>query len=161
MPLRRRYDNLPHAVEVLVRRLQKGVLTHGARPNGGCRNDDRGRVAEPKWTVRTSLTPARRAALVADYENGVGVLQLASAYGVHRDTVRRYLDASLVARRRRSLTRECQARAVEMYRSGETLAEVAEAIGTSKKTVLRVLDDLGIERRAAARRLKAGTPSGS
>ncbi len=80
------------------------------------------------------------------------MLQLASAYGVHRDTVRRYIDKSLVERRRRSVTVERQSQAVELYRSGRTLAEVAEVIGTSKKTVLRVLDDLGVKRRPAARR---------
>lgn len=123
-----------------------------SRPVGGQREDGRGQVAAAKWKVRTMLPPSRREALVADYQAGVSVAELAHKYQVHRDTVRRCLDGSQVARRRRSLTAERQALAAEWYRSGRTLAEVAEVIGTSKKTVLRVLEDLGIPRRPAARR---------
>jgi transposase len=91
--------------------------------------------------------------LIADYREGVGVMQLASAYGVHRDTVRGYLNDSQVERRQRSLTTDRQREAVELYRSGRTLEEVADLIGTSKWTVQRVLGDHGVDRRPAARRL--------
>lgn len=139
-------------MKVLVRRLRKGALTLGTRPDGGQRRDIRGHVAAPKWKVRTSLPSACRAALIADYEDGVGVLQLARAYGVHRDTVRGYLNESQIERRRRSLSIERQREAIELYQAGRTLEEVAGLVGTSKKTVLRVLGDHGVERRPAARR---------
>jgi DNA-binding CsgD family transcriptional regulator len=86
-------------------------------------------------TVRTFLTASEIDRLVADYQVGVGVLELAHRYGIHRATVAAHL-------RRRNMP-PCgvgldvteRAETVRFYREGLSLREIGRRLGVDRKTV--------------------------
>ncbi len=78
--------------------------------------------------------------LQADYTNGRGVVELARAYGIHRDTVHRHLTRSgVVLRRGPVLDDGAVGRIVERYSAGESCAVIARDVGLDPSTIANSL----------------------
>ncbi|KRC42723.1 hypothetical protein ASE15_01470 [Oerskovia sp. Root22] len=88
-------------------------------------------------------------ALVAGYEGGRTVYELGGEFGVHRQSVARYLRGRGVVMRMQGLSEsEMDAAAVRLYESGLTLKQVGSRVGVSAETVRHVLIERGVPRRS-------------
>jgi len=104
------------------------------------------KVRTPKQKVR-HLDTAEAAELVAGYEAGATVYELAAQFQIHRDTVSRHLERVQVPRRYRPLTADQVEAAVNLYASGQSLAMVGRQLGCNANTVRLVLIRAGVPRR--------------
>ncbi|MEV8358494.1 sigma factor-like helix-turn-helix DNA-binding protein [Microbacterium sp. NPDC076895] len=83
--------------------------------------------------------------LVARYEAGATVYELAEAFGIHRHTVAQRLREAGVKLRRTAPTDDEITEMVQRYESGQSLARIAETIGgTTANTVKRCLLERGV-----------------
>lgn len=100
------------------------------------------------------LTPAEVQELVEAYRHGASQTELGRRFGIHRQTVGRYLAKQHVERRsRRPLDESQQLEAVRLYVDQTwTLAEIAKKFGVAQNSIRNVLLRHGIERRSQARR---------
>lgn len=107
--------------------------------------DSRG-PAKPAAIIKRvrRLTPAERAELVAQYQSGLTVYQLADKYGIHRHTVSKHLRAAGVRLRLDGLTAEQIDEAVQLYASGWSLARIAARFDVTSKTVQARLRERGV-----------------
>lgn len=94
--------------------------------------------------AQTFLTPSEIDHLVADYEAGSGVQELASKYGVHRATVFAHLQRREVPRRRPGLDEQEQAEAVRLSRAGMSMRAIGRQMGVDRKAVRAALVEAGI-----------------
>jgi DNA-directed RNA polymerase specialized sigma24 family protein len=88
---------------------------------------------------QTSISPALRVELVACYEAGATIRQLAAWSGAHRQTVVRHLVRGGVELRRLGLTGELARGASDRYVEGLTLVEIAAELGVAASTIRRSL----------------------
>ncbi len=147
--------NLTPAAKSLIRRWKKGSLRWREKDSGRRITDHRGRNVVALEKRQTSITPTLRAELVARYEAGATIRELASWSGAHRETVVRHLVHARVEIRQRGLTIG-QAEAVKsLYLDGLTLAEIGQRFGVASSTVGRCLHGQGVSLRPAARRGRA------
>ena len=80
------------------------------------------------------------ARLCEDYENGIGVVELAEDYGVHRDTVNCHLRRSGVELRpSRVLTDRQTKEVLRRHAAGESMASLGRRFGVDPQTVANVL----------------------
>lgn len=106
--------------------------------------------SEPR--VRRAPAPASakkrpanvRAAIVAEYEDGAEIKDLAAQYGVHRVSIYHYLDEAGIARRVRFMKPEQAKQAIQLYTEGASLAKVGERLGFAPHTVERALRKHGV-----------------
>lgn len=92
-------------------------------------------------TVQTFLTTAEVDDLVADYEAGAGVQELADKYGIHRATVFAHLRRRKVMRRRPGLSDHEQAEAARLSREGMSMRAIGRQMGVDRKAVRVALVD--------------------
>lgn len=86
--------------------------------------------------------------LVAGYEAGGTILELADQFGVVRTTVITHLDRRQIARRHLAGMSPDQVRqAAGLYQAGSSLASIGEALGFSPGTVRRYLAGAGVATR--------------
>jgi transposase len=87
--------------------------------------------------------------IVAAYEGGATVRQLAERFEVSRATVSSRLESRGIARRRtgRSLDDDEVRDACERYEAGESLAQLGTAYGVDPSTVWNTLKRQGVSRR--------------
>jgi hypothetical protein len=78
---------------------------------------------------QTSITPTLRAELVARYEAGATIRELAAWSGAHRQTVVRHLVRAGIESRNQGLTCEQAKVAAGLYLDGLTLVEIASRLG--------------------------------
>lgn len=95
-------------------------------------------------TVQTFLTAVEVDRLVADYQAGAGVLELANRYGIHRATVTAHLRRRDVLRRSTGLDVNERAEAVRLYRAGLSLRAIGQRLGVGRKTVRAVVISAGV-----------------
>jgi DNA-binding CsgD family transcriptional regulator len=95
-------------------------------------------------TVQTFLTTAEVDHLVADYEAGAGVLELAEKYGIHRATVFAHLRRREVPRRHPGLSDYEQAEAVRLSQDGMSMRAIGRQMGVDRKAVRVALVDAGM-----------------
>ena len=114
---------------------------HGASDQwGGHRSerlsaDVRGVVIPKVEGTRTYLTKAGIDSLVADYQAGAGVGELARRYGIHRSTVTAHLRRRNLPQRQTGLNTDQQAEAVRLYRDGLSLRAISRRMGVDRKAV--------------------------
>lgn len=101
---------------------------------------------------QTSITPALRAELMARYEAGATIRQLAAWSGAHRQTIVRHLVRAGVELRRGGLTDQQSELVRQLYSDGLTLVEIGARLGVAASTVARCLRRQGVVLRPAARR---------
>ena len=119
--------------------------------------------------VQTRLTDGEVARLIAAYEAGAKINELAANFGVNRNTVSSTLRSSGVAPRRRGLSADDTAEAASLYLMGWSLSSIGSLFGCTAETVRQALIRSGVEcrkpNRVAARTVREvgyrGMPSAS
>src|SRR5665213_2690327 len=81
--------------------------------------------------------------LAQGYRVGLTVYELATQFGIHRETVAGILEREGVPRRRRPLSPSQIERASILYGSGWSLAQVGAELGCDPSTVWRTLAKIG------------------
>ena len=100
------------------------------------------------------LDPGQVARLIADYEAGEPVNDLAVAYGIHRSTVLDHLKRQGIRRRRSRLTFSDIEKIVGLYAAGESVEAIAFELRIGATTVRRALVKarVGLRRRVRKER---------
>ena len=137
--LRSTFGNFSPKANTLVRHLNRGVYRVCNQPPNTAPMDHRGPVVRTVGMAQTFLTPSEVDQLVAEYEAGSGVQELASKYGIHRATVFAHLQRREVPRRRQGLCLDEKAEAVRLARAGVSMRAIAESMGVGRKAVRRTL----------------------
>lgn len=101
MELRRQFSNSSPAAKSLVKRLLQQVGKSGEVRTDPKFEDARGPNVRELRCIQRRLSPPEFEALLADYEAGGRVGELAKIYGVHRTTVSAHVARSGKTRRRR------------------------------------------------------------
>lgn len=105
--------------------------------------------------TQTFLSSAQVDELVASYESGATLVELAERFSIHRRTAAAHLVRRSIPIRRRGLD-ECHlAEAVELYDEGLSLMEVGLRFGVSQQAVRRALAAEGVTIRPGGRRAQA------
>ena len=113
----------------------------------------------PKFhQTQKRLDPDQIARLIAEYEAGSPVNDLAVTYGLNRSTVLHHLKRQGVPRRRSRLTIADVEKIVGLYAYGESVERIALELRIGATTVRRALVKAGVElRRRRRRRTLEGT----
>jgi len=93
--------------------------------------------------IRRKLSGEEISELVQGYRVGLTVYELATQFGIHRETVAGILEREGVPRRRRPLSPSQIERASILYGSGWSLAQVGAELGCDPSTVWRTLAKIG------------------
>jgi DNA-binding transcriptional ArsR family regulator len=110
----------------------------------GCLGEPFPRVEVRPIQVQHRLDPSQVAELVAGYQGGATIEDLAERFGVHRTTVMAHLDRSGVKRRRRGIEVASLPEAVRLYEAGWSLARVGERFGVDGETVRTAFRKAGV-----------------
>ena len=94
--------------------------------------------------AQTFLTPSEIDDLVADYEAGSSVQELAEKYDIHRATVFAHLQRREVPRRLPGLNDQEQAEAVRLSRGGMSMRAIGHLMGVDRKAVRVALVEAGL-----------------
>lgn len=86
-------------------------------------------------TAQTFLTASEVDRLVADYQAGMSVCELADRYRIHRATVAAHLRRRNMRRRRVGLDVNEQAEAVRLYREGVSIRAISGRLAVGRKAV--------------------------
>ncbi len=97
--------------------------------------------------VQRRLTSAQVVELVAEYQAGADMRQLAQRWDVHRTTVAGHLRRAGVDLRRQGLSEEQRREAGRMYCEGWSLQRLAERYGCDAETVRAYLKRSGVRMR--------------
>ena len=112
--------------------------------------DARGPNVRVLRQAQRRLSPVELEALIAGYEAGARVCELAKAYDLHRTTVARHVAR---AGKTRPVMTEAQIdEAVRLYGEGWTLHNVGQHIGVADQTIRRVLVERAVTIRPGGRR---------
>ena len=117
--------------------------------------DARNEADQPRSRDLTSASPRRlrrlneseRAALAQDYVAGMTVYELATKYGISRDTVSKHLHRKSVEMRGKSPTQEQVDDAVRLYGEGWSTQRIGDKLGVYPQTVRRQLLERGVRMR--------------
>ncbi len=93
------------------------------------------------------LTPAETDKLIAEYESGDSVKDLARHHNLHRETVSKILTRRGIARRPKGIPPELIGEAVADYKSGLSLAKIGTKLSVEPATVASTLRKAGVELR--------------
>ena len=112
--------------------------------------DARGPNVRVLRQVQRRLSPAELEALIAEYEAGARVCELAKVYDLHRTTVAKHVAR---AGKTRPVMTEAQIdEAVGLYGDGWTLHNVGQHLGVADQTIRRVLVERAVTIRPGGRR---------
>ncbi len=101
----------------------------------------------PAPPVQRRLTADQAAELVAEYQAGADMRELAVRWQVHRTTVAGHLRRAGVELRRQGLSEEQLGEAVTLYSEGWSLQRLAECYGCDAETVRSYLRQAGTRMR--------------
>ncbi|TWE10365.1 hypothetical protein [Rudaeicoccus suwonensis] len=112
--------------------------------------DARGPNVRVLRQAQRRLAPAAFEALIAEYEAGARVCELAKTYELHRTTVARHVAH---AGKTRPVVTEAQIdEAVRLYGEGWTVHNVGQHFGVADQTIRRVLVERAVTIRPGGRR---------
>ncbi len=138
--LRREFSNSCTSAKSLVRRLlrrvEKGSKVAPEAPVPVF-EDARGANVRVLRQAQRRLSPAELQALIAEYEAGARVGELAKVYDLHRTTVAKHV--ARAGKTRPVMTVAQIDEAVLLYRDGWTLHNVGQHLGVADQTIRRVL----------------------
>jgi transposase-like protein len=97
--------------------------------------------------VQRRLPPTETAELIAEYQSGDSVKELALRHNVHRETVSKILSRHGIARRLKGIPPELIGVVVADYKSGLSLATIGNKLSVEPATVAVALRKAGIELR--------------
>jgi site-specific DNA recombinase len=132
---RRQFSNSSPAAKSLVKRVGK---TDEVRTDPRF-EDARGPNVRELRCVQRRLSTVEIEALIADYEAGGRVSELAQVYGIHRTTVSAHV--ARAGKTRRQLTEAQIEEAVRLYEEGWSLRAVGQRLDVSDKAIRRLLDE--------------------
>jgi transposase-like protein len=112
--------------------------------------DARGPNVRALRQAQRRLSPAELEALIAEYEAGARVCELAKIYDLHRTTIARHI--ARAGKTRPVMTETQIDEAVRLYRDGWTLHNLGQHLGVADQTVRRVLVERAVAIRAGAGR---------
>ena len=112
--------------------------------------DARGPNVRVLRQAQRRLSPAELEALIAEYEAGARVCELAKVYELHRTTVAKHV--ARAGKTRPVMTETQIEEAVVLYQDGWTLHGVGQRLGVADQTVRRVLVERGTTIRPGGRR---------
>lgn len=145
MHLRRQFENFGTATKTLVNRLSRGVFREDRRPAEARIRDARGRVVRSIGTPQTFLNPDQVTSLVAMYQTGASVRDVAEHFGVAHTTALAHLKRQSVPMRRRGLPLALVPEAAQLYRDEcWTLMEIGLKFGVSAGAVRRAIGRAGV-----------------
>ncbi len=101
------------------------------------------------------LAPNQIAELVAEYQAGADMRELAGRWGVHRTTVAGHLRRAGAELRRQGLSDEQLSEAVRLYGEGWSLQRLSERYGCDAETVRARLKKRNVVRRQPWERYRA------
>ena len=111
--------------------------------------DARGPNVRVLRQVQRRLAAAELEALIAEYEAGARVGELAKVYELHRATVARHVGRA--GKTRPVMTEEQIDEAVGLYREGWTLHNLGQRLGVAHQTIRRVLVERAVTIRPGGR----------
>ena len=112
--------------------------------------DARGPNVRVLRQAQRRLSPVELEALIAAYEAGARVCELAKVYDLHRTTVAKHVAR---AGKTRPVMTEAQIdEAVALYRDGWTLHDVGQRLGVADHTIRRALVERAVVIRPGGRR---------
>lgn len=115
---------------------------------------------EPKeqWLPRRfpHLETDQVKAIVADYQAGVQVKELATKYCISRETISKHLRRQAIAPRKVGLDEQPTKEAVRFYEQGDSLATIGKRMGVTAHTVRSRLVEAGEEMRSSYEHLLQG-----
>jgi lambda repressor-like predicted transcriptional regulator len=103
-------------------------------------------VRKPKQ-VQRRLRQSETAELVAGYQAGMTVRELAARHRISRQTVSAILERQGVPRRYRKLSDQQIQAAITAYQAGDSLATIATRCGVHANTIWNALRRVGVELR--------------
>ena len=105
--------------------------------------EEKGRLSNP---TQQRLSPSNIADLIAAYDAGATISQLAAEFGIHRTTVAARLDRHQVPRHRERSAWDDDTlnEAAELYATGLSLADVAHQFGIDAQTVANRFRHAGV-----------------
>lgn len=106
-----------------------------------------GHEGQAEYRTSRRLGPSEVDELVAGYQSGVTISQLAGQFGVHRVTVGRHLATRGIDTQRPALQPDDILAAADLYRAGWSLARIAEKLDTTDDTVRARLLEVGVQMR--------------
>jgi len=112
-------------------------------------------------TTVTLLAHEQVDGLVADYQAGMKVSDIAAKYSVNRWTVRHHLIRREIPVRLRGMDDAQVPEAIALYGAGHTLAEIGRLLDADPGTVRNTLRREGVELRTAAPRTRDTRPGAS
>ena len=110
--------------------------------------DRRRQPAVRQRQAQRRLTAEQVQQLVAEYENGASVQDLASHWGIHRTTVAAQLRQAGVRLRRQGVPDRLLDEAIRLYNDGWSCQRLADRYGCNATTVWKVLQQAGVKLRA-------------
>ncbi len=131
------------ALKALISRAKAGIELDRVPGTYTQITDPRARVVAAIEKVQNSVTPQMAVDMVARYEAGASIREVAAAFKVHRETAARHLRSAGAQLRKAVLTEEQTAQAEVLYLSGQTLAQVGEKFDVSQGTIGRCLRERG------------------
>jgi uncharacterized protein (DUF433 family) len=98
--------------------------------------------------VQRRLTPEQVDQLVAEYQAGDSMLQLAKSWRLHRTTVAEHLGRAGIAVRQRGISTERLGDAARLYQDGWSCQRLASHFGCNAETMRQALKQAGVQLRA-------------
>jgi hypothetical protein len=151
--LRREFSNSAAAGKSLVKRLlhRVGKGRNAAQESPvAVFEDARGPNVRVLRQAQRRLATAEVEALIAEYEAGARVGELAKVYGLHRTTVAGHV--ARAGKTRPVMTATQIDEAVSLYGDGWTLHNVGQRLGVADQTIRRVLVERAVTIRPGGRR---------
>ena len=139
MDLSTKFSNPRREVKALVRRVLRGGSARKQHSREPQIADSRGPNVRELRSPQTLLNREQVASLVAEYESGVAVQELAAKYGVHRGTVSAHARRQGIPPRRRSLSEAERETVMRLYEDGLTMSEIADQFSVSTGAVRTAL----------------------
>lgn len=97
--------------------------------------------------IHRRLKPAEIERLMAWYQAGSTIYQLAEQFHIHRDTVSKILERAGIPRRNRPLTASQIEQAAALYETGLSLESIGTELGCAGSTVWHAFQKAGIPMR--------------
>ena len=119
------------------------------------RSQQRIEVPTKPVQVQQRLSPAETQRLVAAYQQGAGVKELARRFGIHRETVSAIIGRAGLVPRTRRLSKNQIDDAARLYTEGWSLARLGEKFGVDGTTVWRTLLRQGVLMRTPQERSRS------
>lgn len=138
--------------------LWEGIEALADDTNKRGRNPKRRPPKASRKQVQRHLSSVEVDELIAQYQAGAMVLDLAAAYGIHRTTVLAVLERNQIPRRGRVWSPALTKQAIRLYAQGCSCAAIGDRLKVNPETVCQHLLIAGLTLRGPGRSLPHRSP---